>query len=330
MTGGVVCPVCGMENEERTVRLYGVCSSCGEDLRGEAPPPPRRPPPPGPGPYPPPGAQPGPYGYQPPPYYGPPPGQGPYPPPPPGYYYPPPTHHPGLYERQPEKPRLDFGALGMVLFRPKEAFYRLYHHTEMAQGVTMAFFFVCVGSLIGFVLSLVLQLEVATELGGGGFPGFGVAMTALSLALGIGLGMLNYFLATQLVFWFIKMGRPLRPNRSKTFGLVGYAKFPAFVMGIAHSAIYTTIIAAGFGGTVPEAAATACGAQLVQLVIWIVMLVWGLWVHSHAASVANDVSLGTGFAFTLVAWILTFVIYILATLVITLIIVGVALSTFGA
>jgi hypothetical protein len=53
------------------------------------------------------------------------------------------------------------------------------------------------------------------------------------------------------------------------------------------------------------------------------MFIWGLWVHSHAASVANDTRLGPAVIFTFLAWFITFWILFAVSILVGLVIAGV-------
>jgi hypothetical protein len=141
--------------------------------------------------------------------------------------------------------------------------------------------------------------------------------------------------ATSLVFWLIKAGAsPLRPNKEKTFGLVGYAKFPAFIMGIILSLGSSVWMAANPDGFDIEPTPgdpmgglnELCGFYLIYFLIAMVQFIWALVVHSHAASVANDTRLGPAVIFTFLGWFIAFWILVGVSILIGLVIAGVALS----
>jgi hypothetical protein len=141
------------------------------------------------------------------------------------------------------------------------------------------------------------------------FGDTGVSIVATVLTLVVDL--LMFLFAGWLVYVFLKgPGKARRPDFNKTIGLIGYAKFPAFTLGILV-AILTPVLVGSLDPNQENFGLGAfCGALVGLFVIWIFMLIWGLWVHSHAASVANDVSLGTAFAFTLLAWVIAGIIII--------------------
>jgi hypothetical protein len=353
--GFVKCPVCGLDNDIDMLMLYRMCSRCGAQMLVGGPIAPAAPPmagqaqtvapPPTPYPY---GTPPPPQGspptYAPPPYgpcvY---PGQ-PYPsqpypyphypprfppphPPPYGvpYYVPwPPTFHPGVYERPEEPSRLDLGGLFKVLFKPKEAFEDLYHHTAPVHGIALAIIFIVLFSLFSYAI-------IAAAVSGITIPSLAntnlvlprTARTIGSMAGGIILNIGIFFIATSLVYSMLKSaGNARRPDFDKTIGLIGYAKFPAFLMYISLYFVMGLIlrffnweqISNGMnpnGGPSP-----LCGIWAVQLILVIVTFVWGLWVHSHAAAVANDVAFGTAAGFTLLAWFIALIInLIMATII---------------
>ena len=318
--------MCGKENEQEMAAKYGVCTNCGADLRAaqEAPVQETAMPAGGPPPA---------YGYQGPPRYQPPPGGQPYPPPgfPGGYM--PPSNHPGLYERPEEPPRLDLGTLPRVLFAPREAFYDLYHHTSAAQGWMLVVLFSVLGSVIGYVVSFALGLGADVE-GAQPITGVGAVVSIVGIIINVLISLFIFWVATSLVFWLIKSGAsPLRPNKDKTFGLVGYAKFPAFIMGLVLSISMSAWLAANpdafdidTTGADPLAGFDQLlGYYALCTVITVIQFIWALVVHSHAASVANDTRLGPAIIFTFLAWFIAFWILFAVSIVIGLLIAGIVL-----
>jgi hypothetical protein len=199
---------------------------------------------------------------------------------------------------------LDIGALFRVLYTPKAAFEDLYNHTSMNQGIILAVAFIIITSILAYAFNVAIlgtdsgvQEDVAT------FGDTGVSI--IGAAFNIVTGLLMFLFAGWLVFVLLKgPGQAKRPDFHKTIGLVGYAKFPAFILGIVAAALTPLMV----GSLDPEqedlGLGAFCGALVGLFFVWILMLIWGIWVHSHAASVANDVSLGKAFVFTLVAWLI--------------------------
>ena len=328
MPGFVKCPVCGLDNDRDNVLKYRMCSHCGAQMEagpiapagdgGQTPYVAPSPPAAGVPPMPPMGA--------PPPY-------GAYPPPPPMPPYPygvpygmpwPPTFHPGVYEKPEEPHRLDLGAMVDVLLHPKAAFERLYPRTGAAQGLIMAFLFIVLSSLISYALTAVLTAgtDVPSGTDTNIVPTVSVTTEVAQVALSLGLSVITFIGAAYLVYALLKVGGARRPNLEKTIGLVGYAKLPAFLMYIPLYLVMDYMIiavdwdevrrqtGANATGIVGDWVGTVCGIAIVLLVLVIIMFVWGLLVHSHAASVANDVSFGTAVGFTFLAWFIMFLIYV--------------------
>ncbi len=298
------CPGCGAELRPIGGRPLEACPECGASLE-------RRPGDGGPiqetvrdvmtaaptegGPWPPPDAAPG---------------TAPFP-------SPPETFHPGVYERPSEAPRLDVVNMFRLLFKPREAFEALYGHTNAWVGIALAVVIVAVTTVytlnvteaaVGlFDLPDEAQVGVVNrfdELG----PAAYIALFSIDLAL--------FVVATSLVYLMLKhISGARRADLGKTFGLVGYAKLPAFLLSFALTpfTIISVSIDAGAmgdalegGGPTPDWVGTACGIYLLWLVLLVVSLVWALWVHSHAAAVANDSRLGTAAGVTLAAWVVAF------------------------
>jgi hypothetical protein len=366
MVEEVVCPACGRGTEKGMAEAYRVCVHCGGDLgpalTGGSPmndlqrsidggtPPTTHPgggyPPPsqqplGPQPYPqapygqPAYPQPQPSYGQPPPAYGAQPyGGQPYPPPGfapgPGYGYPPPgmylpTFHPGLYERPAREPYIDVGNLFRLLFHPKEAFEDLYDHTSTAQGFILAAIFIVLSTVASLVANLVFlgSVDLPEE---GAVPMFSDGNAAVSV-VGIFTGIFFFWL-TAWMFNAIVKSKARAPSLEKTIGLMGYAKFPAFiVMTLISILIPITLIGVVDSAEQPdEFVGAICGTLAVVFGLGIIGVIWSWWVHSHAQSVANDVSTGTAFGYLLLTWILIGIIESVIGLVIAFAILGTTLG----
>ena len=326
MMGSVRCPACGRDNAVETVRLYRACAGCGAQL--EAPP---AQPAPAQGAYPPgqaawappPQAQPGPpppYGaaayYQDPPQY-------PYPypyaytqpyPPPYPYAYPmapPPSTHPGLYDRPEEAPRIDLGALVRVLFRPRDAFRDLYHHTDMRTGLIVFFVLTLIEGLISLALNLTVLYD-ASSTGLDMFASLGERIAYVTFGITIGTGLAMFIGVCYLIHALMRGSRTTaRPSLPKTMGLLGYAAMPGLVMGV-----ITTVVVGGISLALPSdsdvTAWSVLGLGVASLSLALVSIIWSLWVQGHAVSVANDApwgkSAGTVFVSYIVVGMIVFVI----------------------
>jgi hypothetical protein len=246
----------------------------------------------------------------------------------------PPTFHPDAYARPEEEPRLDIGALFRVLFTPKAAFEDLYNHSSTNQGIILAIGFILITSILAYAFNVAIlgsDFEVPDDATTFGNTGVSILGTVISVVT----GLVMFLLAGWLVYVLLKgPGKARRPDFSKTIGLIGYAKFPAFILGILV-AILTPIMMDSVNfddltsddpDQVTSGLGAFCGALAGLVVIWIIMLIWGLWVHSHAASVANDVSMGTAFGFTLLAWFIALIIMIAIVTVVA--IAGISLALF--
>jgi hypothetical protein len=214
-----------------------------------------------------------------------------------------------------------------VLFKPKEAFEDLYHHTAPIQGIVLAIAFIVLSSLIGYAItaSVLSGIHVPSGASTNVVPGGTTSRTIGSTVSGMAISIVTFFVAAYLVYELLKSaGHARRPDLNKTIGLVGYAKLPAFLMSIAISVVTGLMLATidwsklGTGTNVTAYAGSVCGLIAVILVLAIVTLVWGLWVHGHAASVANDVAFGTAAGFTFLAWFIAFMVQLVLSLVVGL------------
>jgi len=190
----------------------------------------------------------------------------------------------------------------------------------------MALVLIVLSGIIGFFLTTAILsgIDVPSDASASPIPMGQAATTAASEIGNIVVSIVTFMVATYLVFALLKgAGHARRPDLAKTFGLVGYAKFPAFIMGIAVSIVSGIMLSSVDWSTLqnPEDATavmgTVCGLAALILVFAIIMFVWALWVHSHAASVANDVSLGTAAGFTFLAWFIAFIVMIALSAVVT-------------
>jgi hypothetical protein len=269
------------------------------------------------------------YGQPPPPYGGQPYGGQPYPPPGygpgPAYGYPPPfmytpTYHPGLYDKPEREPYIDVGNLFKLLFRPKQAFEDLYDHTTSTQGSILAIMFIIISAVIGIMTTygVLGTLDVPDD---SAVPWVNSTNGAMS-AVQVFINIMAFFLTAWLFHGLVK-GRAAHPDQSKTIGMMGYAKFPAFlvltIIGIATPLI---LLSSGFDASDPDTADEAIGSLcgLVVLVIGLgsVGFFWSIWVHTHAQSVANDVSTGTAFGYLFLSWIIIGIITAAISTVISL------------
>jgi DNA-directed RNA polymerase subunit RPC12/RpoP len=227
------------------------------------------------------------------------------------------TFHPGVYDRPPEAARLDLVNLFRLLFKPREAFEAMHSHTNAWVGIAMAIVIVAVTTVytLNVTEAAVELFDLPDEAQVGVVNRFDELGTAAYLAL-FAIEMAMFVVATTLVYLMLKhLGGARRADLGKTFGLVGYAKLPAFLLNFVLMPF--TILSASIdtgamgdalegGGPTPEWVGTACGIYLLWLVLLLVNLVWALWVHSHAAAVANDSRPRTAFGVTLMAWLVAF------------------------
>ncbi len=354
MAEEVECPSCGRGNERGMAEAYRVCVHCGGDLgmvvsgspmdelqrsidggpaEGR---PPSQPPPvqqqaPGQPSYtqPPPsyGTTPPPYGGQP--YGGQPYGGQPYPPPGytpgPAYGYPPPmmyapTYHPGLYDKPEQEPYIDIGNLFKLLFRPKEAFEDLYDHTTGTQGAILAIIFIVIGAIVELVSNLAIwgSFDLPDD---ATVPGVVGASGALSI-VGIFTSIVAFFMTAWMFHAFIKE-KARKPDLSKTMGMMGYAMFPAFLIGIIIAiAAPATLAGIDFDADPDAGVGTLCGFLALVMVVGIIGVIWAVIVHSNAQSVANDISTGSAFGWLLLSWIIVGIIIAVIQAVIGLAILG--------
>jgi hypothetical protein len=237
------------------------------------------------------------------------------------------TYHPGIYDRPEKAPYLDIGNLFKVLARPKEAFEDLYDHTTQTQGMLLAVIFIVIGALVGYAAMALLidDLDIPTDAEGLFVPSD--ALSIASTGINIVLEVFTFFFASWLVFQFLKApDKGKHPSLDKTIGLLGYAKFPAFIIGfiiaISTPLVLGTINFDELDEDNPDAIGNAlgamCGFFALLFGLGIVAFIWAIFVHSHGASVANDTPLGTAAGFTLVAWIIAGLVLVVLQFVVNL------------
>jgi len=108
------------------------------------------------------------------------------------------------------------------------------------------------------------------------------------------------------------VGHARRPDLERTLGFFGYARLPAFLIGIATSGLVSMMSRSVNWSEVTNTTASdplgglgqVCGLLVILLVLVLISIIWTLWVYGHAAAVANDVSFGTGVGFTILAYII--------------------------
>jgi hypothetical protein len=237
----------------------------------------------------------------------------------------PPTYHPGLYEKPQQAPFLDIGALFKLLFRPKEAFEDLYDHTSATQGYILAIIFIAFSSVLGIIANLVFlgTTDLPEEAAFTMFtPG-----TAIGSVIGIFTGLLFFWL-TAWMFHALVKDKVRHPSFDKTVGLMGYAKFPAFIV-LTLIAVIMPITLIGFveGAEDPgQVFGALCGTLAVIFGLGLVGILWAFWVHSHAQSVANDMSPSSAFGWLLLTWFLIGIIQLVVGFVLSIMVIG---ATFG-
>ncbi len=238
----------------------------------------------------------------------------------------PPTYHPGVYDKPERTPYIDIRNLFKLLFHPKEAFEDLYDHTGSSQGIVLALTFILLSAGISmFMMFAVLgTLEVpeeATSVPGGSGS---VTHSVIDAILGIVL----FFVSAYLVFTFLK-SRGRRASKDKTIGMMGYARFPMFIIGliiaIAMPFLIDSMDLEALENEDPDAESEAPQSILGGLSILAglsgVGLVWSIWVNSHAQSVANDASLEKAAVSILITWVIVGIIsYVVGLIVATQII----------
>jgi hypothetical protein len=236
----------------------------------------------------------------------------------------PPTYHPGLYDKPQQTPFLDFGNLFKLLFRPQEAFEDLYDHTSATQGFTLAIIFIALSSALGLIANLVFlgQWDLPEDAGVTGFT----SSSAASSVIGIFTGII-FFWITAWMFHALVKDKGRNASLDKTIGMMGYAKFPAFIVMVLIAVLTPlTLIGslADLEDNPDQAIGAVCGTLALIFGLGIIGICWSFWVHSHAQSVANDLSTSTAFGYLLLTWFLVFLIEAAVTFVLLFVIVGTA------
>ena len=226
-----------------------------------------------------------------------------------------------MYERPEKEPHIDIGNLFKLLFRPRKAFEDLYDHTSSTQGWVLAILFIIISAVVAglfmmwFLEDSGLSDEVLDRIPSGSF-------LWISQVLGVVMNLVVFYVVAWLISNFLKdPRRGMRPSLKKTIGLMGYAKFPALIIGILIAMVTPayTVASIEFSlesenlepGELPEGFGEFCNQGLIYFGLILMVFLWGIWVHSHAVSVANDTKLGTAFTWTLVAWIIGGVISVI-------------------
>jgi len=225
------------------------------------------------------------------------------------------TYHPGVYEKPEKEPYLDIGNLFKSLVSPKEAFEDLYDHTSSTQGIVMAVIFILMAAVVSIAASFAVLGDMDIPDDATTLPGSG-AGTVTQTVINVFVGLAMFFLSAYMIFYFLSQGKGRRPDKDKTIGFLGYAKFPAFIIGIliaiATPMMLSSMDLEALENEDPDAAVDAlgeiCGLLGVIIGLGAVAFVWSIWVHSHAQSVANDVAVGTAFGYILLTWIIVSII----------------------
>ena len=149
---------------------------------------------------------------------------------------------------------------------------------------------------------------------------------AVLSVIGIFTGILFFWLTAWMFHGFIKT-KSRRPSLDKTIGMMGYAKFPAFIIGsIIAISLPITMIGLTDAAEDPEGAFGAlCGTLALIFGLGIIGLLWAFWVHSHAQSVANDMSNSSAFGWLFLTWFLIYLISAAVSVAIAFAVIG---STF--
>ncbi len=225
------------------------------------------------------------------------------------------TYHPGVYERPQQTPYLDFGNLFKVLVKPQEAFENLYDHTSQVQGWILAIIFIVVTAVVSIIANFVILGDFDLPDGGGAPFGSGTSLVSSIINIPIGLAM--FWLVGWIVHAILKNpSTSRRPSMDKTLGLMGYAKFPAFILML----IAAVVMPLSLQGFDPDASdediLAGLGGICGAMIIYLIALIWALFVHGHAQSVANDCPKGTATGIVFVAWFVTYLITAAITIVI--------------
>jgi hypothetical protein len=240
------------------------------------------------------------------------------------------TYHPGVYERPAKEPYLDIGLMFKSLFSPKEAFEELYDHTSSTQGIVLAVIFILTMAVVTIAASFAIlgNMDIPDD---AAVPGGG-ATSVTQTVINIFVGLAMFFLAAYMIFHFLSGGKGRRANKDKTIGFLGYAKFPAFIIGtliaIATPIMLGSMDLEALENEDPEAVGDALGAicGLLGVIIGLgaIGLIWSLWVHSHAQSVANDTSVGTAFGYVFLTFFVIFIISAVIGAIVSIAILGTA------
>jgi hypothetical protein len=228
-----------------------------------------------------------------------------------------------VYDRPEQTPYLDIGALFKLLFRPKEAFEDLYDHTSATQGFILAFVFIALSAVLGIVFNLLI-------LGTADLPddvvvaGFTEGNAVISI-IGIFTGIFFFWLTAWMFHAFVKT-KARNPSVDKTIGMMGYAKFPAFIIMTIIGIIAPALALGVDPDQADEGLAAVCGLLAAIVGLGIVGIIWAWWVHAHAQSVANDMSTSSAFGWLFLTWILVGLISAAVGFVIALVVIG---ATFG-
>jgi hypothetical protein len=232
------------------------------------------------------------------------------------------TYHEGVYRRTPKAPRFDGRALGRLLVQPRRAFEDLYDHTSVLTGGGVAIAIIVNTAMLNlFVYWFVFEssdVYTSTEYNLSSSRGI---FSIDPIWTGLFLAGASFFLTSGIVYGLVRAGGDAkRPNPGKTLGLLGYAMFPAFLIGIVMA-----IVVAVFGADIIDYEEAIKGAegsigayelleefQLIYYALVVVMLLWGLRTHAAAASVANDSAPGRTLGLTLAAWVLSYTLLVVA------------------
>ena len=219
------------------------------------------------------------------------------------------SHHPGLYSRPKNSPRLDLKDLVRVAYRPVKAFESLYLSTNLQRGLSLVVLFSLASAMAGTLATanagelFGYNTKDALLLGLRGFASWVVTL----------LAFLVFAVVAAVVAKGLYGGRG---ERGATITLVGYC-FPAYVV---VNLLLLVIFAAGFQGldindvsswgAAGEEQALAASAVLVAVAL--ACLIWLLWIASRAIGVANDISGSESVLTAIIASIAAGLVYVVA------------------
>ncbi|MCK5038026.1 MAG: YIP1 family protein, partial [Thermoplasmata archaeon] len=183
------------------------------------------------------------------------------------------VNYPGLYELEDKTPKFSPDLLIKAMFKPKEAFVKLYHISNMKIGIALLILFAILSSTISFLAYQISGLDNIIIGMGSELPISWVTLAVITLPLGILSSLVASWLSAKISEYFKG-----RNDVKKTIALMGYAGMPGFIMGIVSSIVIATNLVSmpDYSDPMNFDLNALLAYAAIMGVIGLITLIWGL------------------------------------------------------